>query len=111
MHLHHVPKAGSKPYRKVVITQGADPTVVAIRGEAQLTSVNGGSWMFHLFILCSKRMFDRWHCDLCFFLKKEMQLIHEVMTCGNFGMFHRFGKCRCTTHQFRSLSCMGFPSS
>jgi len=26
--------AGNKPYRKVVITQGADPTVVAIRGEA-----------------------------------------------------------------------------
>lgn len=40
-YLHHDPKAGSKPYRKVVITQGADPTVVAIRGEAQLTSVNG----------------------------------------------------------------------
>lgn len=30
-----VPMAGSKPYRKVVITQGADPTVVAIRGEVK----------------------------------------------------------------------------
>eukprot|EP00439_Symbiodinium_sp_Y106_P084036 s49_g24.t2 len=28
-----VPMAGSKPYRKVVITQGADPTIVAIRGQ------------------------------------------------------------------------------
>ncbi|CAK9011034.1 unnamed protein product [Durusdinium trenchii] len=30
-----VPMAGNKPYRKVVITQGADPTVVAIRGEVK----------------------------------------------------------------------------
>merc|ERR1719291_1293608 len=28
-----VPSAGSKPPRKVVITQGADPTVVAIKGH------------------------------------------------------------------------------
>ena len=28
-----VPMAGGKPYRKVVITQGAEPTVVACRGE------------------------------------------------------------------------------
>lgn len=35
---------GNKPYRKVVITQGADPTVVAIRGEVGWvrSAANGG---------------------------------------------------------------------
>jgi len=33
LRLSLVPMAGDKPYRKVVITQGCDPTVVAIRGK------------------------------------------------------------------------------
>ena len=37
--------AGNKPYRKVVITQGADPTVVAIRGEAMIFRCL--RWRFH----------------------------------------------------------------
>ena len=55
-----------------MITQGADPTVVAIRGEAQLTSVNGASWMFHLVSCVLSGCLTGGTVTYVFFWKKEI---------------------------------------